>query len=365
MPFGFFDTNFIDYPANIDQAYIAGLETAEGVQFTTVLQELDARLGALNGSLDAWIANKISVTEESALDTSQPVAFVVDERGEYTVARPQFVENAGVMLPIRGYDISLAFTEDALLNARMSTLITNFESLLLGLRELYLKRTGQRLFNNSEYRIAPQSTATSPGFAGSGTGLNAFTGPYPDGSALPGGYTHYYVANTSNAGEFKTILKAMLARLKKWNQGPFNFTGNDTITALVTALTSSDPMDGFVAANSSLIRVGSGTNEALVSADEYLGVLFGEVLVEKPRNLTATPVGSMYKSFGNLNPMNPLVWRFDPRRGRNAVVRDRGSFPLTQAIVKQDFGIGVKNRTAVANVYAAAGASSYTNPTDL
>lgn len=366
MPFGTLDTSCIDFPANVDEGYIAGLENREGVTFPTIIQEIDSRMQALNAGLDPWIADKLSPpTTEVAIDSTNPVEFEVTERSEYSVARPQLTEGSGYMLPIRQWDASLKFTEEYLLNSTMTKILLQVESIAMGFRKLYLKQTAKRLFSNAEIRIDPTISATSPGFAGSGTGLNVFTGPYPDGTALPGGYTHFYVANTSNAGEFKTILKAMLARLLMWNEGPFNFTANKTVTALITAMTGSDPLDSFVPAGSALIRTSTGVSEALVDPTKYLGVLFGNILIEHPKDITTAPIGSMYKSFGNLNPNNPLTWRYDAIKGRNAFIRYRDFFPLSQAIVLQDFGIGVNNRTAVANVYAAAGASSYVNPTDL
>lgn len=366
MPFGPLDTTCIDFPANIDESYIAGLENREGVTFPTIIQEIDSRMAALNTSIDPWLANKLAPpTTEKAIDSTNPIEFEVTESSEYSVPRPQLAEGSGYMLPIRHYDISLKFTERFLLNATMAKVLQQVDSVALGFRKRYLKDAAKRLLSNAEVRVDPSISATSPGFAGSGTGLNAFVGPYPDGTALPGGYTHFYVANTSNAGEFKTILKAMLARLLMWNEGPFNFTANKTVTALITAMTGSDPMDSFVPAGSAYIRTSTGVSEALVDPAMYLGVLFGNILVEHPKDITASPIGTMYKSFGNLHPNNPLVWRYDDMLGRNAYVRYRDFFPLSQAIVLQDYGIGVNNRTAVANVYAAAGASSYVNPTDL
>jgi len=51
-------------------------------------------------------------------------------------------------------------------------------------------------------------------------------------------------------------------------------------------------------------------------------------------------------------------------RGRNAVLRYRDFYPLSNAEVIQDFGIGVQgDRTGGINVYAANGASAYQNPT--
>lgn len=365
MPFGFFDTTQIDFPANIDQAYINGLVTRAGLAFPAVLREIDQRLGALNTTLDPLVAGLISVTTEATVEGGGGGAFTVERKGEYALPRPQTNTMADWMLPLYDYDVSTAFTEDALEGMSMTKLLSQIDGILSGYRAAHRREVLRRLFDASEQRIAVNSTGVSPGFAGSGTGLNVWTTPYPDGSALPGGYTHYYAANTSNAGELKTVLKAAVTRLRMWQKGPFDLVANSTMIALITAMVSADPSDGFVAAGSLLVRLAQGSQEALVDSTMYLGVLFGDVRVHMAINDTTSPNIAIYASAGPLNEDNPLVWRYDEAKGRGAVLRYRDFYPLSQAIVKQAFGIGVKNRTAVVLIYAAAGATVYVTPTDL
>jgi hypothetical protein len=361
MPFGYLDTQHIDFPPGVDTAYLAGLENRAGVSFQTVLQMIDEMLGAYNGSLDPLIASMITPTEEVWADTSGPMAFEVSERGEYTIARPQLVEGLAHMLPLRGYDVSLGFTEDGLEAMSLNAIRRNVESVILGYRRLQKIQALTRLFGNTEVRVAAKTATTSPGMAGSGTGNNVFSRAYPDGTALPGGYSHYYFANTSNAGEFETTLNNAIDRLAKWNPAPFDMIGSSAMVTLVRALT------GFTKVGSALVRQGVDESEALVDAAQYVGVYTTpsghDVRVRKALEETTSPNLAIYKSYGQLDPMNPLAWRYDPIKGRNAFVRYRSLFPLDQAVVLQDFGIGVNNRTAAVLVYAANGAASYTNPT--
>lgn len=361
MPFGILDTRYIDFPPGVDSAYLRGLQLRSGVSFPTVLEELDSRLQAFNATVDPLVAALITPTTESYADGTGPVAFSVEERGEYTVARPQLVEGQAHMLPLRGYDVSLMFTEDGLQAMSLGRILTNVDSVLLGYRRLHRVKALERLFSNAEVRVAPKTTVTSPGFAGSGTGDNVFTRPYPDGTALPGGYTHYYAANTSNAGEFETVLEAAVARLAKWQSGPLDIVGNSTTIGLIKALS------GFTKVGSALVRMSPNQAEALVDAATYVGVWTSKDGVDcRVRvaldELSTNHVG-IFKSYGALDPMNPLAYRYDEVKGRNAFVRYRSLFPLDQAVVLQDFGIGVNNRVGAALIYAAAGAGSYTNPT--
>lgn len=360
MPFGMLDTRYIDLPASIDEAYLRGLMTRAGLSFADILRMLDQRLGALNTSLDPLVASLIYPTTEIVAESAPPVAFAIDERGEYTLARPQLAEVGATMLPIRGYDVAMGFTEDGLELMPMTRIEVQVDSVLLGWRKLYRRKALERLFSDAEIRIDTRSTSTAPGFAGSGTGSNAFVPTtYPDGTTLPGSYTHYY---RIAAASLATGLKTARDRLKKWNPPPYDLVTNQTQLDLIAAISPGDPVNGFVSAGSALVRQGTGLSEAMVDSTTYLGVLFGDTRVHMAMDDFSTANIALYKSYGNLNASNPLAWRYDQQKGRAAVVRSRSLFPLDQAVVKQDFGIGVNNRTAAVLIFVAA-SGNYTPPT--
>jgi hypothetical protein len=365
MPFGYLDTQYIDFPAGLDAAYLSSLRTRAGVEFPRVLREIDSRLAALNRTLDPLVASLITATTEALVDSSGAPALEVDERGEYTLARPQLVDGAAHMLPIRGYDVSLGFTEDGLEGMSLHRILLNVDSLLAGFRRLYRRQALKRLFSNAEVRVAPTTTDTSPGFVGSGTGENVFSRPFPDGQALPNGYTHYLFANTSNAGELATVLLAGRDQLRRWHAGPYDLIAPSGMLPLVEAIAGDGPSDSFVSAGSALVRPALGEAEARVDATAYVGVLFGDVRVQIGIEDTQSPNLALFKSYGPLDPRNPLAWRYDEKKGRSAVLRYRSLYPLDQAVVKQDFGIGVNDRTGAVLIRAANGAAAYVSPTDL
>lgn len=359
MPFGILDTQYIDFPANVDVAYLQGLQTRAGLNFAQVLALIDQRLAAFNGSLDELLADLLTPpTTEAAVDDASAIAFRVNERGEYTLARPQFAEGAGHMLPIRSYDEAIGFTEDGLESMSLRAILLQIDSMILGYRRLHRLTALTRLFSNVEQRVDRKTTITSPGFAGSGTGDNVFNRPYPNGTPLPGGYTHYYFADLANAGELETTMKAAIARLEIWYPGAtFDLVGTQNAIDLVTGMTS------FVQVGSALVRPGPNTAEALVDPGKYVGVFDGKVRVRKPLTEGSTVHLAIYVTFGPLAEGNPLSWRYDEIKGRNAYIRYRDFYPLSNAQMIQDFGIGVANRTAAALIYGANGATSYVNPT--
>lgn len=359
MPFGYLDTRYIDFPAGVDVAYIQGLRTRAGVDFPRVLREIDARIGALNTTVDPLLASLITPTTEQFADTSGPTAFEVNERGEYTLARPQLAEGGAHMLPLRGWDVALGFTEDGLEAMSLPRILTNIDSMLLGFRRLYRREALRRLTSDAEVRVAARTAVTSPGMAGSGTGDNVFSRTtYPDGTALPGSYTHYFAVG---AGTLAATLRTARDRLRRWHQGPFDLIAPSGQLDLITAINPGDPQNGFVSAGSALVRAGNGTAEATVDPGVYLGVLFGDVRVRMALDDYSDPVTAIYKSYGPLDPRNALAWRYDELKGRNAVVRYRDLFPLANAVLKQDFGLGVNDRTAA--VLIENGTAPYTAPT--
>lgn len=339
--FGIQNTTYIDLPANVDRAYIEGLRTAAGVDFPRVLTEIDARLTTFNGGLDPLLAQLIFTTDEAMFEGIQPIAFDVQEAGEYTIARPQFVEGAGHMLPLRKWDVSTAWTEDGLNEMSLNRILAQLDSILLGLKVRARREIFRRLFSDAEVRVDKRSTAVSPGFAGSGTGLNVFNRPLPDGSALPAGYTHYHRDTAANLG---VMVKTMRNKLRNWGDGPFDLIAPQAQIDAIAALPD------FVGAGSALIRSAPDQAEAQVDPLTYIGVYDKDIRVRKAITDFADPNICVFRTAGPLSPNNPLAWRFDSRagRGRDAYLRSRQFYPLAQAEVVQRFGIGVAERTAAA-----------------
>lgn len=357
MAFGTLDTKYIDLPPGIDQSYIAGLKNRAGVSFATVLSEVDSRLGAANRTIDPLVASLLYVTPEVSVDAFGASAFSVNESSEYTIPRPQLTEGQGVMLPIKGYDVGLQFTQEGLETMSLGRILKNVDSAILGMKRNQYIQTLKRLFSIAEVRVDRSTTVTSPGFAGSGTNYNVFSMPYPDGTALPGGYTHYYRDTTANLA---VAVGSALARLKKWQTGPFEMLVNDDALALIVADTTN-----FVKAGSELLRLASSSAEALVDPSVYVGVYMGEIKVRKALPEIANGSGAyiaIYKSAGSLNPLNPLAWRYDELYGKEMFAVSKALYPLDAAIIKQKFGIGVNNRVSAALIKLSA-SGNYTDPT--
>lgn len=352
MAFGIIDTSYVDLPSNIDAAYLRGLETRSGLAFADLVTRIDGALATVNSGADPLVAAISAPPTSSQFSRSGRASnMTAKKKNEYSPARPQQVERAGWMLPIDEIDIALGFTEDGLMEISLDDFVANVDAMQGALERAFRADHLYRLFNAAEIPI-DGTTSTSPGFAGSGTGANVFSGIYPDGTVVASNLNHYLRDTTANRA---TLVKAAQALLKKWYRPPYDLVGSTTFIDAVTGLTD------FVQAGSPLIRLGSGANEAVVDPNEFVGVYNKEIRVWYAINDFTEDNAVLFKTFGNFSPDNAVVMRWDPLRGRDAYVRSRELFPLDQANAMWKYGVGVNNRTAAVAMLAAA-SGSYVAP---
>ncbi len=353
MAFGLIDTSYIDFPSNVDATYLRGLQLRSGLNFTDFASRLDAALGAVNTGVDPLMAALLAprTTTEFAFG-GRSSGMRVSKGSQYTMARPQQVERTAHMLAIDDLEISLGFTEDGLQEISLDNFQANVDALREALERAARADTINRLFSAVEIPVGKGTAATSPGFAGSGTGGNVFAATYPDGTALPGGYSHYYRDINANRA---AVVKSARNRLQKWARGPFDIIGSQVSIDALVALAD------FIPAGSPLIRMGATSNEALVDPIQFLGVYDKNIRVWMPLTDFTEDVYAIFKTYGTLAANNPLVWRYDTLRGPDAYVRSRELFPLALSEAKWRYGVNVQNRVAAALITIAA-SGAYTPP---
>lgn len=355
MPFGIIDTTYVDLPAGIDDAYVRGLQTRAGLSVADMIREVDAAMTAINEGADAIVADLTFQTSDVQAGVRGIGTKTVMRAGEYTVGRGQQSKRASHMLPIAKYEVVTGFTEDGLEAISLSSFRQELNDIVQAYQRFYVAQTLDRLFSAAEVPVDEGTSVLSPGFAGSGTGANVFGGNYPDGTALPGGYTHYAYTSVANLA---TAIKTYTARLLKWHTGPFELIASPSALDLVTAL------PGFVFAGSPLIRPAQGTAEALVDPANYVGVLNGVLRVRKAvEGIGSTNHIAIFKSYGQFDSRNPLAWRWDPIKGKDVFTRSRALYPLADSVVLQWLGIGVYDRVGAALIYVNDAAVAYVAPT--
>jgi hypothetical protein len=354
MAFGLIDTSFIDWPSNVDAAYLRGLQLRSGLSFADFAARLDTAVGLVNNGVDPLSAALLAPPTTTEFSRGGKTSTMKAQKSsEYTLSRPQQVERSAHMLAIDELSISLGFTRDGLEEIGIDDFQAQVDALREALERAARADTINRLFSDAEVPVGRGTTATSPGFAGSGTGGNAFAATYPDGTALPGGYTHYYRDTTGNRA---AVVKSARNRLKKWAPGPYDLIGSQTSIDALAAL------GDFIYAGSPLIRQGDAASEALVDPLRFIGVYDKDIRVWTALTDFTEDVYAIFKSYGSFAANNALVWRYDVLRGRNAYVDgSRQLFPLAQSEAKWKYGVNVSNRVGAALITIAA-SGNYTPP---
>lgn len=356
MARGYLDTTNIDFPPNVDVNYVRGLETPRGVSFANVLTAIDGRLTAAGSVADPLVAALVTFTTQATASGSTPTAFALEEENEYGLPRPEQAPTRGHMIPFRRYAKMIGFTEQGLEEMTEAEMLRQVDNFLLTFQRGAVINALSRLTSDLDVYVDRTTTSVSPGFAGTGTGDNAFAGTYPDGTSLPGAYTLYARDTTANRA---LVIKAQRDKLKKWHTGPFDLIASQTEVDAIIALGAPD----FIRAETDLILRAQGVAAANVDSQRYVGVFSDDVRVWVGRNEFGTsPNGVVFKSFGDFDPRNPLGWRYDERFGRGVDVRYRSLYPLDNAVMRQRYGIGVNNRTAAAP-YSIGATGAYTPPT--
>ena len=370
---GIIDSTFIEVAANIDASYLRNYETADGVTFDQFIPRINAALGAYNAEIDPLVAELIAPpTERIVISGRNPGRFQVVRNGEYTSARAQKPgKRSRHALPIWIDEIGMGFTERGLRNLRADDFVDILDEILNGLRYNQRRSVLARMLDDAEVAVDEPDLTTmlSPGFAGSGTGANAFSAkhfPNAAQSPIPGGYSHYW---RISAASLATGLKAARDQHRKWYPtGRFEAVGSKAFTDAIVALGEAG---GFIRAERAFIREGSGNTVAAIDGNQFLGIFDGDVWVRKPIEDYAEAHGWIFQPLGALNPRNPLAWRFNPRAGRTpgtdtaagrgAYLRTNAPFPLSDATILQEFGVGVNNRVG-AQVIRIADSGSYDPP---
>jgi len=174
-------------------------------------------------------------------------------------------------------------------------------------------------------------------------------------------YTHDHISNQN--GITQAILE--VAVLNLWEHGydaPFELL---IAEADISSWTDASSVTGFVPKADGLIRYGMTADLANVGND-YLGVVetpYGSCRMRACGRIPTT-YWSLYKSYGALDQRNPLVVRQSQDYGTSAILMKGDhirEFPLEEAILFVEFGVGVADRVG-ATAYLN-GAGGYSTPT--
>lgn len=345
--YGIVDSQYIDVSPNIDLNYLQKAETADGVTFDALIPLVNAPLQAYNRTIPAEIAEiSAPATVKVSIKGRGTGAFEVNRNAEYDVERPQrpgkpFAHG----LAIWANSNAMEWTEDGLRNMTAEEVVAEVEEALNGFRLQNKHDVWARVFDPVEVPVDDQdlTTMVSPGFAGSGTGANAFQLTHdPRLKELGANYSHYWATTAANLA---AALKAMVKQHRRWfPTGNLELVGSADLTALIQALGENG---GFIRAERAYIREGLGNTVATVDGARYLGVFDADLLIRKPTDEWTDKNGFIFAPLGNLNARNPIVCRYSPKWGRGAYLRSRGQWPLEKSVIIERQGWNVNNRVGM------------------
>jgi hypothetical protein len=341
-------------PATWDASYLRNVQTAEGKTYDELVSDIAAGLSVANGEViaDPLYGSLVSTTEEPTAEYRTGTSNEFTPHAEYTPPDAQRAGITGGMLPIMPWDYKFSWTWDMLRKARQSQIDNDIAAGLEGLKNRYQKSILVRLFKNTYDAVG---TGRSVPLADGGTADATYipvAKPERGGTFL---YTHnhFKFLNGINIANLETALGSL------WEHGydaPFE------LLVSYLDLASWQGVTGWTNLVQPGIVVGSATPVATLSDSSYVGAIttkYGVVYVRASGRIP-TAYWAVYKSFGKLDNRNPLVIRESPTYGTGAVLLAGDhirQYPLENAILFTEFGVGVQDRVGAVSVFNTAGGS--------
>ncbi len=350
-------------PSYWDASYISKYQLASGETYEQFIADVTAALAMQNAALltDPLISGLISVTTEMMLEYRCGVSNGFGVATEYGRPDAPRGTTTGHMLPLISYDRAFAWTWMFLQKARRSQLDADIASGMADLRNIWHKTILTRLFKSTYDAVG--SSGRSVPFADGGTADSSYIPPSVPDRSSDFAYTHnhYAALNGITQANLETALKNL------WEHGhdaPYDLL----IPALdISSWTDTTNVTGWVPKAQSLIRYGVTQDLAQV-ADTYIGAIetdYGPVQVRMNARIP-TAYWAVYKSYGANDQRNPLKVRYNSRYGIGAVLLAGDhirEYPLENAILFSEFGVGVGEDRTAAVVIENSGDGTYTTPT--
>jgi hypothetical protein len=361
MAKGRFDMKDYALPSYWDAAELEKWNLVDGTTYDGLVGDIGRALAIQNQTLLAnpLIASLISTTTELATEYRVGVSNGFQVHTEYSRPDPQRGATSGHMLPIVAYDRGMGWTWDALRFARRARIDADIASAMDDLRNLWEQKILTRLFQVLYDAVG--SAGRSMPIADGGTADASYIPiARPDRGAVFA-YTHDHIHNLNGATQAN--IETAVANI--WEHGhdaPYDMLISLADLAVWTAVAT---VTGWMPRAIPEVTLGSATSTANID-ESYLGIIqtsHGPIRLRASARIPTTYY-SIYKSYGSLDARNPLVVRYNPAMGLGAFLLKGDhirEFPLEDAILFTEFGVGVQDRVG-ATAYLQ-GAGGYTTPT--
>lgn len=349
-------------PTYWDAAYIERMRLASGETYEQLISDIAAALAIQNAALfqDPLMASLLAPsTSEIMIEYPIGVSNGFTAHTEYAVPDSKRAGTTGHMLPLEPYDRPFAWTWDFLKKARRMQIDTDISSGMADLRNLYHKAVLTRLFKSTYDAVG---SGRSMPVADGGTADSAYVPPQVPDRATAFAYTHTHLGRLDGITQ-ANLLTTVTHVWEHGYDGPYDCVVAEADRSSWTDTTN---VTGFVPVAQEGIQY--GTSETLASA---MAGVFGIVETDHgPVRLRSsaripTTYWAVYKSFGALDARNPLIIRENPEYGIGAILLAGDhirQYPLENAIMYSEFGVGFNDRVSAALVLNAS-SSTYSSPT--
>jgi len=373
MPVGMNSTMNVRIHPSWDGAELTRLTLRDGTTFAQVIGDINQALALVNTELTTgYLAGAMSLTSDVGVEYPDGTTNGVSDETEFTQPDAHRADITGHMLPLRGVDRKLQWTQRFFEEARQVHLDADIASLVRDFRQAWDQRRLARHFKSAE------ETGRSVGLGASGVSVPLLNGsvkaiggaasdvpfipmPMPDrGGTFASSHSHFLRMSGITQANLETAVKHLW---EHGHDGPYELIVSLTDIADWSNTTN---VTGYKERADPQIQYGSAANLANV-ADLYLGAIttkYGACrLVASGR--IPTKYWTVFKTYGPLDRRNPLRVRFDEifGFGIRLVTSNVSLYPLAGAVGRMRFGVGIgEDRTNGVCVYNHT-SGDYVDPT--
>lgn len=334
-----------------------------GRTFDEMVQEVQDMANEFNRSMvamphysDLWVPQ-----DNVEIEYAVGVSGGVQEATEYSVPDPYIGKITGHNIPVKNWSRSLGWTMKGLKKRSEGTIIADLTAAVTDMRTHFQQRLLTRFFKMEAEAVGATAGASVPFADGGVSDANYVPLPSPEGKSFLSTHDHYLRHATPLTDANLAITLAHLA--EHGHIAPFEVWGSEADAAEWQALTgwkNPEWPDLLYHANADI-------RAAIGDIQTYRGFVETPLGVAKVWLSERIPTGyyTAFRTYGTLDPRNPLRMRIDPDYGFGWFLMP-GQYvnaPRLLAVLESyyDFGIGADRTAAVFTLNAAAG--DYISPT--
>jgi hypothetical protein len=362
MATGHRDTRDTAIFAGWDASELQKFELQDGKTYAEVLRDINAGIAAFNMEIynHPLFSALCSYSDRPDVSYRQGASNGFGRFTEYGRPDAGRADMTGHMLPLKDWDRRLGWTWKYLTQeARSDQIMADVQDAITDARDLYRVQVLTRMLqrgDDSGDAAGLGSTGYSPGFATAAASTNVdFTPPTHAGTTFTSDHEHY-VGIAGGAFTAAVFTDAHNELREHGHKPPYDFVIGESDKAAVKALT------GFVDATESWVNYSALTDRATFSTAEVEAGIYPIGALNEFRIWVVSGMPQYYgfgfKSYGPNSQRNPLRIRLpkgqsrpqfvvmpDPRSGAG------GAYPLQDAMIYVQFGVGVYDRTAATARY--------------